>query len=123
MNRSRDEPGKPKAAIWNAFFVGKKRKVHPETECKTADRNLLERVRKYLYEIMIEAETERTEKTREEIYLQIDKMLHAPMLIWKNGVYYESWAECLEDETNCYDKCSRGDTKVSPILVEENDEL
>ena len=25
MNRSRDEPGKPKAAIWNAFFVGKKR--------------------------------------------------------------------------------------------------
>ena len=123
MNRSRDKPGKSKAAIRPALFAGKMRKVRPEKVCENADKNLLEKVRKYLYEIMIDADKGSFEKTKEELYLQIDEMLYAPMLIWKNGVCYESWAECLKNETNCYDSYSGGDTVVSPFLVEENDEL
>ena len=123
MNRSRDKPGKLKAVIKNAFFVGKQTKVQPAPACKAADINPLERVRKYLYEIMIDADKGSFEKTKEELYLQIDEMLHAPILIWKNGVCYGSWGEYLENETNSYDSYSKGDTVVSLFLLEENDEL
>ena len=117
MRGIRDGPGKPKAAVWTAFFAGKKRKMQPETACKTADINSLERVRKYLYEILTGADTEISEKRTEVIYLQVEKMLHTPMLIWRNGVCYRSWAEFLGNETSCYS--SSGDTEVSPFLMEE----
>jgi len=119
MGKSRDSPSKEKAAIRTVLLAGKKRKVRPEKVCKAADKNPLEKIRRHLYEIMTEVDAEISAKTREEIYLQIDEMLHMPILIWRNGVCYRSWAECLKNETSCY--CSsRGDTEVSPFLVEEN---
>ena len=123
MRGIRDGPSKPKAAVWIAFFAGKKRKVPEQMSCNDADKKTLEKISKHLYEIMTEADAEISMKTREEIYLQIDEILHAPMWIWRNGVCYRSWAECLGNETNCYDSCSKGDTVVSPFLVEETDEL
>ena len=89
-----------------------------QTACKAADKNLLEKIRKHLYEIMTEADAEISGKTREEVYLQIDEILHTPMFIWRNGVCYRSWAECLRNEMSYY-VSSRGDTEVSPFLVEE----
>lgn len=47
-----------------------------------------------------------------------DERLHAPMLIWKNGVPYNSWAHCLSNRTNSDD--SSGDTEVSLFLMEES---
>lgn len=49
---------------------------------------------------------------------QIDEILHAPMLIWKNGVLYNNWANCLSNGTNSDD--SSGDTEVSLFLMEES---
>ena len=117
MRGIRDGPGKHKAVVWTAFFAGIKRKVPEQTAYNAADKKPLEKIRKHLYEIMTEADAEISGKTREVIYLQIDEILHTPMLIWENGVCYRSWAECL-GETNCYNS-SRGDAEVSPFLVEE----
>lgn len=118
MRGIRDGPGKHKAAVWTAFFAGKKRNVPEHRACITADKKPLEKIRRHLYEMMTEADAEISGRTREEIYLQIDEMLHTPMLIWRNGVCYRSWAECLGYGTNCYGS-SRGDAEVSPFLVEE----
>lgn len=122
MRGIRDGPGKHKAAIWTAFFAGKNRKVPEQTACNAVDKNPLEKIRRHLYEISAGADGEIIPETRETLYLQIDEMLHTPMLIWRNGVCYRNWAECLKNETSCY--CSsRGDTKVSLFLMEETDEL
>lgn len=117
MSGIRDGPGRRKAADWTAFFAGNKRQVPEQKACNTADKNLLEKIRRHLYEIMTVADAKISGEARENIYLQIDEIFHTPMLIWKNGVCYRSWAECL-DKTN-YDDV-RGDTEVSPFLVEEN---
>ena len=121
MKRIRDGPGKRKVAIGAAFFVGKKASVQAKKqrmEIVSGKKDRLQEIRNILCQMTMGSETEMSQDAMTVLYAQIDEMLHAPMLIWKNGVLYNSWANCLSNKSNSDD--SSGDTEVSPFLMEEN---
>lgn len=114
MKRIRDGPGKRKVAIGAAFFVGKKTSVQAKKqrmEIVSGKKDRLQEIRNILCQMTMGSETEVSQDAMTVLYAQIDEMLHAPLLIWKNGVCYNSWANCLSNKSNSDD--SRGDTKVS----------
>ena len=77
----------------------------------------LEKVREKLLWMSVDEDKGLSREKITALQVQIDEMLHAPMLIWKSGVLYRSWAQCLSNKIM---DDSRGDAEVSPFLVEEN---
>ena len=121
MKRIRDGPGKRKVAVGAAFFVGEKTGVQTgkhriKLVPKKQDR--LQEIRDKLCLMLMDSDVEMSQETKAVLYAQVDEILHAPMLIWKNGVLYNNWANCLSNRTNSDD--SSGDMKVSPFLMEES---
>ena len=121
MRGIRDGPGKRKVAVGAAFFAGKKagmqtRKNQIESVAVKQDR--LQEMRDKLWLMLMDSDAEMSQDARTVLYAQIDEILYAPMLIWKNGVLYNSWANCLSNRTNS--DVSSGDTDVSPFLMEES---
>lgn len=121
MKRIRDGPGKRKVAVGAAFFAGKKAGMQTrkhQIELVSVKQDRLQEIRDKLYLMLIDSDVEMSQVAMTVLYTQIDEILHAPMLIWKNGVLYNSWANCLSNRTNSDD--SSGDTEVSRFLMEES---
>lgn len=121
MRGIRDGPGKRKVAVKAAFFAGKitcKQTRRHEIESVSAKQDRLQEMRDKLCLMIMDPDAEMSQDTRTVLYAQIDEILHAPMLIWKNGVLYNSWANCLSNRTNSDD--GSGDTEVSLFLMEES---
>jgi len=114
LKRIRDGPGKRKVAVEAAFFAGKKAgmqtRKHQINLVSTKQDRLQEMCDK-LCLMLMDPDAEMSQDGRTVLYAKIDEILHAPMLIWKNGVLYNSWANCLSNRTNSDD--SSGDTEVS----------
>jgi len=114
LKRIRDGPGKRKAAVEAAFFAGKKPGMQTrknQIESVPAKQDRLQEMRDKLCLMIMDPDAEMSQDARTVLYAQIDAILHAPMLIWKNGVLYNSWANCMSNRTNSDD--SSGDTEVS----------
>ena len=121
MRGIRDGPGKSKVAVEAAFFAGGKAGMQTrrhQIEIVAIKQDRLQEIRDKLCLMIMDADVEMSQETMAALYTQIDEMLHAPMLIWKNGVLYNSWANCLNNRTNSDD--SRGDAEVSLFLMEES---
>ena len=121
MKRIRDGPGKRKVAVEAAFFAGKKTGMQTrkhQIESVAAKQDRLQEIRDKLCLMLMDSDVEMPQDTMTALYKQIDEMLHAPMLIWKNGVLYNSWANCLSNRINS--DVSSGDTEVSLFLMEES---
>lgn len=121
MRGIRDGPGKRKVAVGAAFFAGKKAGMQTrrhQIELVAAKQDRLQEIRDKLCLMMMDSDAEMSQDARTVLYTQIDEILHAPMLIWKNGVLYNSWANCLSNRTNSDD--SSRDTEVSLFLMEES---
>lgn len=114
MKRIRDGPGKRKVAVGASFFVGKKAGLQTgkhRIKLVSEKQDRLQEIREKLCLMLMDSDVEMSQETKAVLYTQIDEILHAPMLIWKNGVLYNSWANCLNNRTNSDD--SSGDTEVS----------
>lgn len=121
MRGIRDGPGKRKVAVEAAFFARKKAGMKTrrhEIESVSAKQDRLQEMRAKLWLMLMDSDAEMSQDAMIALYKQIDEILHAPMLIWKNGVLYNSWANCLSNRTNS--DVSSGDTEVSPFLMEES---
>lgn len=121
MRGIRDGPGKRKVAVEVAFFAGKKASMKTrrhEIESVSEKQDRLQEIRGKLCLMLMDSDVEMSQDAMIVLYKQIDEILHAPMLIWKNGVLYNSWANCLSNRTNS--DVSSGDTEVSPFLMEES---
>ena len=121
MRGIRDGPGKRKVAVEAAFFAGKKAGMKTrrhEIESVSAKQDRLQEMRDKLWLMLMDSDVEMSQDATIALYKQIDEILNAPMLIWKNGVLYNSWANCLSNRTNS--DVSSGDTEVSPFLMEES---
>ena len=121
MKRIRDGPGKRKVAVEAAFFAGKKAGMKTrrhEIESVSAKQDRLQEMRDKLWLMLMDSDVEMSQDAMIALYKQIDEILNAPMLIWKNGVLYNSWANCLSNRINS--DVSSGDTEVSPFLMEES---
>ena len=121
MKRIRDGPGKRKVAVEAAFFAGKISGMQTwrhEIESVSTKQDRLQEMRDKLCLMIMDSDAEMSQDTRTVLYAQIDEILHAPMLIWKNGVLYNSWANCLSNRTNS--DVNSGDTEVSLFLMEES---
>ena len=121
MRGIRDGPGKRKVAVEAAFFAGEKTGMQTrknQIESVAAKQDRLQEIRDKLCLMLMDSDVEMSQDAMIVLYKQIDEILHAPMLIWKNGVLYNSWANCLNNRTNS--DVSSGDTEVSPFLMEES---
>ena len=121
MKRIRDGPGKRKVAVEAAFFAGKKAGMKTRKHqiiLVSAKQDRLQEMRDKLCLMIMDPDAEMSQDARTVLYAQIDEILYAPMLIWKNGVLYNSWANCLSNRTNS--DISIGDKEVSPFLMEES---
>ena len=121
MRGIRDGPGKRKVAVEAAFFAGKKAGMKTrrhEIESVSAKQDRLQEMRDKLWLMLMDSDVEMSQDATIALYKQIDEILNAPMLIWKNGVLYNSWANCLSNRKNSDN--SSGDTEVSPFLMEES---
>ena len=121
MRGIRDGPGNEKAAKDVAFFAGIKEGIQTRKqriELVLEKKYRFQAVRDKLFMMLMDSNAEMSQDAMTDLYTQIDEILHAPMLIWKNGVLYNSWSDCLNNQTNSDD--SSGDTEVSPFLMEEN---
>ena len=121
MRGIRDGPGKRKVAVEAAFFAGEKTGMQTrknQIESVAAKQDRLQEIRDKLCLMLMDSDVEMSQDAMIVLYKQIDEILYAPMLIWKNGVLYNSWANCLSSRTNSDD--SSGDTEVSLFLMEES---
>ena len=121
MRGIRDGPGKRKVAVEAAFFAGEKTGMQTrknQIESVAAKQDRLQEIRDKLCLMLMDSDVEMSQDAMIVLYKQIDEILYAPMLIWKNGVLYNSWANCLNNRTNS--DVSSGDTEVSPFLMEES---
>lgn len=121
LKRIRDGPGKEKAATNAAFFAERKRNVQsklelPGCEVKSCDR--LQEVRQRLLQMLGDGDSKAKPETHAIMQRQIDEVLYAPMLIWENGLIYNSWSHLLGRQKN---NKIRGDAEVSPFLMEETE--
>lgn len=99
MKRIRDGPGQKNAAKRAAFFVRKKDfPFITENNCmpdeKTKD---VAEIRKMLFQKFMNDRRGMTPELDSKINEEIEEVLNNRTLIWKNGVLYHSWAECLGD--------------------------
>lgn len=100
MRGIRDGPGKRKVAVEAAFFAGKKAGMKTrrhEIESVSAKQDRLQEMRDKLWLMLMDSDVEMSQDAMIALYKQIDEILNAPMLIWKNGVLYNSWANCLSN--------------------------
>ena len=121
MRGIRDGPGKRKVAVGAAFFAGEKTGMQTrknQIESVAAKQDRLQEIRDKLCLMLMDSDVEMSQDAMIVLYKQIDEILYAPMLIWKNGVLYNSWANCLNNRTNS--DVSSGDTEVSLFLMEES---
>lgn len=106
MRGIRDGPGNERVAVEAAFFAGKKAGMQTwkhQIEIVAVKQDRLQEIREKLCLMLMNSKVEMSQDARVDLYTQIDEMLHAPMLIWKNGVLYNSWANCLNNRTNSDD--------------------
>ena len=121
MKRIRDGPGKEKVAKNAAFFTARKRNVQSKLELPGCDRkscDRLQKVRQRLLQILGDGDSKAKPEKQACIQREIDEVLQAPTLIWKNGLVYNNWSHLLSKQNN---NESNGDTEVSPFLMEETE--
>lgn len=99
MRRIRDGPGQKNAAKRAAFFVRKKESPFiTEDNCMPDEKtNDVVEIRKMLFQKFVDDRRVMTPEQASKINEEIVEVLNNRTLIWKNGVLYHSWAECLGD--------------------------